>query len=99
MTPLLTRAAEAFMKGEPLNGNATIIKVINGRVCYYYYGNLIAWRWSNSNCFWVSIPGLPLESILRRLNKLLGVDIKRRHNGQLFLNGKIWDGNEIKINI
>lgn len=94
------QTTEAFFNGEPFRSKTARVEVTgDGGTVMYYYSQIIAWRKNDEDCFWIVMLGDALENILRKLNDLPGVSIKRRNSGLIYLNGKFWDGSEIKINL
>lgn len=60
----------------------------------YLHGNRIAWR--ENGKLWVTTAGWDTATTKERLNAIYGVHITTKR-GQMFLNGKAWNGQAVAI--
>ena len=79
------RAGEVMSKGNSnTDGNALFL-----------HGNKIAW-WDEGHRLWIDTCGWNSNTTRERLNGLPGVKVSTKQ-GQMFLNGKEWDGQAVKV--
>ena len=87
-------AVRAFLLGDNFNQSNTTVQADCTGVRMYLFGNLIANRVGNR--LQITTAGWNTTTTRERLNGLPNVSVTQ-HKGQLYLNGKEWDGELITI--
>ena len=95
MRKITQEACRAFENlGEYKKSNTEVRKINDVSSEMYLFGNLIAY--SNADGIFISDGNYPSRTTKERLNGLTGVEIKILDN-QWVLNGKVWNGDWIRI--
>ena len=92
------KVSSAFYRDAPLSvGNTTITK-FEGRILFILYGHTIAVKDIEYGTLTLDTCGYPTRTTISRLNLIDGVNVYTR-KGKLYLNGKEWDGEKVKLAI
>jgi hypothetical protein len=94
MRKITQQAVRSFYNKEKFNLSNTSVEVDNGEVRLKLFGNTIAG--TDYKGTWITDAGWESRTTFERLNGLDDVRINKK-KGQMYLNGKEWDGSRTYI--